>query len=56
MWYIAKALQLIGLVQVLWGLFIGISQDDLRLELKIAIIGAVIFVAGRLLESKSPKG
>ncbi len=42
MWYIAKGLQIIGLAQVLGGLFIGISQDDLAAELKIAIIGVVI--------------
>lgn len=54
-WYIAKALQVIGLVQVLAGLFIGISQDDLRTELKIAIIGVAIFVVGRFLESRFSK-
>ncbi|HEX9652762.1 MAG TPA: hypothetical protein VGA99_03550 [bacterium] len=52
MWYIAKGIQIIGLVQVLIGLFVGFSQDDLSAELKIAIIGVVIFAAGRLLEKR----
>lgn len=52
MWYISKALQIIGLGQVLFGLFIGLSQDDLRTELKIAVIGVAIFVLGRLLETR----
>ncbi len=55
MWYIAKGLQIIGLAQVLWGVYIGISQDDLAAELKIAIIGVAIFVVGRLLENVKSK-
>ncbi|MCG8603660.1 hypothetical protein MJD09_01490 [bacterium] len=56
MWYIAKALQLIGLAQVLGGLYIGISQNDLTAELKIAMIGVVIFGVGRFLEGFKRKG
>ncbi|MFQ5753912.1 MAG: hypothetical protein ACE5HI_18140 [bacterium] len=52
MWYIAKGLQIIGLVQVLIGLFVGFSQNDLSAELKIAMIGVAIFIVGRLLEKK----
>ncbi len=55
MWYLAKALQIFGLVQVLVGLFIGFSQDDLGAELKIAMIGVAIFGVGRLLEIKFGK-
>ncbi len=50
MWYIGKALQIIGLVQVLFGLYIGFSQNDLGTELKIALVGVGIFIVGRLLE------
>ena len=53
MWYIAKALQLIGLVQVLGGLYIGFSQNDQAAELKIAVIGIAIFAIGRIIEMKS---
>ncbi|MFQ5603481.1 MAG: hypothetical protein ACE5HS_09465 [bacterium] len=52
MWYIAKGLQIIGLAQVLIGLYIGFSQDDLGAEVKIAIIGVAIFIVGRLIENK----
>lgn len=55
MWYFAKILEIIGLAQVLGGLYLGISQDDLRLELKIALVGIVIFGIGRLLETKFGK-
>ncbi len=52
MWYIAKGLQIIGLVQVLIGIVIGISEDNLSAELKIALIGVAIFFVGRLLERR----
>ncbi|MCH7753727.1 hypothetical protein IH970_01205 [candidate division KSB1 bacterium] len=56
MWYIAKALQTIGLAQVLIGVFVGIFQDNLAVEYKIAAVGLGIFIMGRLIESKSKKG
>ena len=52
MWYLAKILETVGLTQVLIGLFIGISRDDLRAELKIAVIGIIVFGIGRLIERK----
>ena len=55
MWYIGKALQLIGLAQVLIGLYIGFSQNDLRAELKIAVMGVAIFAICRLLEVRFGK-
>lgn len=55
LWYLAKALQIIGLGQVLLGLLIGIPRDDLKLELKYAIIGVAVFLVGRLLETKFSK-
>lgn len=56
MWYVAKGIEIIGLVQVLIGLFIGFSQDDLKIELKLALVGVVIFAVGRFLEIKFSKG
>ncbi len=55
MWYVAKALEIVGLVQVLGGLYIGFSQNDLGAELKIAVIGIAIFFVGRLLERKAAR-
>ena len=56
MWYVAKALQTIGLAQVFIGVVIGILQDNLAAEYKIAAIGLGIFILGRLIESKFMKG
>ncbi len=50
MWYIGKALQIIGLVQVLFGIYVGFSQDDLGAGLRIAMMGVAIFIVGRILE------
>ncbi len=55
MWYLAKSLEIIGMIQVLAGLYIGFSQNDLRAELKIALIGVVIFAVGRFLEMRFSK-
>ena len=55
MWYFAKILEVAGLAQVLAGIYIGISQDDLAAELKIALIGVAVFGIGRLLEIKFGK-
>ena len=52
MWYVAKGLQIIGLFEVLVGLYVGFSQNDLAAELKIAIMGVAIFVIGRLIEKR----
>jgi hypothetical protein len=52
MWYIAKALQAIGLIEVLVGLYIGFSQDNLSTEFKFAMIGIAIFGIGWFIEKK----
>ena len=56
MWYVAKGLQIIGLGQVLIGFFVGVSQDDLASEYKIALVGVIIFLLGRLVEKKFTRG
>ncbi|MFQ5674455.1 MAG: hypothetical protein ACE5G1_01040 [bacterium] len=56
MWYFAKGLQIIGLGQVIIGFFVGVSQDDLASEYKIALVGVAIFLVGRLIEKKFTKG
>lgn len=43
------------MIQVLGGLYIGFSQNDLAAELKIALIGVAVFGIGRLLEIKFGK-
>ena len=56
MCYIDKGLHTIGLGQVLIGVFIGISQDNLATEYKIAAIGLAFFLIGRLVEQRFTKG
>ena len=55
MWYFGKVLEIIGLAQVLGGLYIGISQNDLGAEIKIAVIGVALFAVGRLIETRFGK-
>lgn len=52
MWYLAKALQAIGLIEVLFGIYFGFSQNNLSAEFKIAILGVVIFGIGWFIEKK----
>jgi hypothetical protein len=49
-----KILQLIGLIQVLLGLFYGIRGDMWR-ELYLLLGGLVVFIAGRMVEKKGGK-
>lgn len=48
---VGKALQLIGLAQVLFGLFYGIQGDMMR-ELYLFVAGLIIFVVGRWIEKR----
>jgi hypothetical protein len=48
---VGKILQLIGLIQVLFGLFYGIRGDMWR-ELYLFLGGLVAFIAGRMVEKK----
>jgi hypothetical protein len=49
-WWIAKFIQALGLFEVLYGLYVGISEENLGLEFRIAGIGVLIFGAGWLIE------
>ncbi|MFQ6113101.1 MAG: hypothetical protein ACE5NG_03310 [bacterium] len=52
MWYLAKGLQAIGLIEVLIGLYAGFSQNNLSAEFKFAMIGVAIFGVGWFIEKK----
>lgn len=57
MWYVAKALQLIGLTGALMSLYWGLSMEHgMGRELSGLAISAVFFYLGRALESKIGKG
>jgi hypothetical protein len=52
MFYLAKFLQAVGFADVGYSLFVGISQEDLSREYRLALIGIVIFYVGRLIEQR----
>ena len=52
--YVAKGLQLSGLVGVGVGLYVGLIQGDaIMRELGLAALGAAVFYAGRLIEARA---
>jgi len=54
MFYLAKVIEALGVVQVTYGLFVGMTQPNaLRLEMKMMIVGAIVFYFGRLLERRA---
>jgi len=53
MFYVAKLIQAFGVVYVSYALFVGFAQENsMGRELKLMMIGAAVFIAGRLLERK----
>ncbi len=52
MLYLAKLLQAIGFADVGYALVIGISNEDLAREYRLALIGIVIFYIGRFIETR----
>ena len=52
--YVAKGLQMAGLVGVGIGLYVGVTQGDaIMRELGLAVLGAALFYAGRLIETRA---
>jgi hypothetical protein len=52
--YVAKLLELIGFAHVGYALFVGLTQDNaMGPELKLLMLGALLFTLGRLLERKA---
>ena len=52
MFYLAKFLQAVGFADVGYALFIGISEEALGREYRLALIGIVIFYVGRFIEQR----
>jgi len=51
--YLAKALQLIGMSNLLVGLYIGLTEEGgMWPELYLFLIGTVLFFIGRLIERR----
>lgn len=46
----ARLLQLLGLAEAAYGLFLGLYEQDIVGELKFAAFGAVLFLTGWLIQ------
>jgi hypothetical protein len=54
MFYAAKLIQVLGFAEVSYALFVGFTEDhSMGRELKLMMIGAVIFYVGRILEHRA---
>ena len=52
--YLAKLLELIGFAHVGYAFYVGITQENsMGPEMKLLMLGAVLFTLGRLLERKA---
>jgi len=52
----AKALEVSGLLTLLWALYIGLSGQGMFVEVAMLAAGAAVFYVGRWLESKGRGG
>jgi hypothetical protein len=53
MFYVAKTLQALGLADVGYALFVGITRDfSMAEEIVLTLIGLAVFALGRALERK----
>jgi len=54
MFYLAKFIEAFGFVYVSYALFVGFTEEhSMGNELKLMMIGAAIFLVGRLLERRA---
>lgn len=52
-YYLGKALQLIGMANLLVGLYVGLTEEGgMGPELSLFLIGSLLFMIGRLLERR----
>jgi hypothetical protein len=53
MFYLAKFLQAVGFADVGYALFVGISEENLGREYRLALVGLLIFYVGRFMEQRA---
>ena len=54
MFYVAKLIEALGVVYVSYALFVGFTAEhSMGPELKLMMIGAAVFLVGRLLERRA---
>jgi len=50
--YIGRSLQVVGMAELAWGLYVGFVRGDWKSELMNLAFGALLFLTGRLLERR----
>jgi hypothetical protein len=54
MFYVAKLIEALGVCWVSYGLLLGLTQENaLRTEMKLMVVGAIVFYFGRFLERRA---
>ncbi len=57
MFYLAKVIQALGIADVGYALFVGMTQkNSMGRELTLMMLGLLIFSFGRFLERRAPQG
>ena len=56
LYLVAKALEVSGLLTLIWALWIGLSGQGMFVEVALLAVGAAVFYAGRYLEARSGRG
>jgi len=56
LYLLAKALQVSGLLTLIWALYIGLSGKGMFVEVAMLAAGAAVFYLGRLLEARGRGG
>ena len=50
--YIGRSLQVVGMAELAWALYVGFVRGDWKSELVNLAFGALLFLTGRLLERR----
>ncbi len=50
--HLARALQFIGMLEMGYGLFIGLYEGDINREIRFASIGGLLFFVGWLIQKR----
>ena len=50
--YVGRALQLIAMLWVAYALYTGFVRDDWKGELRLLMLGALLFLIGRFIERR----
>ena len=51
----SRVLQVLGLIEMGYGLFIGFHEEDIGRELRFAALGGILFLTGWLIQKRLGK-